>query len=67
MTIDEMEDEIKKYKRQKQVRLENILDAVKTIQEEFGEIAVADQVIEALLRRENEELRRKLHIERKEI
>ena len=58
MTIDEMEDEIKKYKRQKQVRLENILDAVKTIQEEFGE---------ALLRRENEELRRKLHIERKEI
>ena len=67
MDISEMEDEIKKYKRQKQVRLENILDAVKTIQEEFGEIAVADQVIEALLRRENEELRHKLHIERKEI
>ena len=62
MTTEEIDDTIRQYKREKQVKYEKILDALHEMEEAFVELQESDAVIEALLRQEIDDLRRKVHI-----
>ena len=62
MDINELEEEIRRERRERQARIDIILEHLKEIEAEFTNVTICDRAIDAMLNREIEELRRRLYI-----
>ena len=66
MTVTEIEEEIRKYRVTRQVQYEQLMECLHDINNCISEITTCDEVIEQLLRKEIEELRRQVQLAKRE-